>query len=206
MRTLFSPDDQKAQAYIRDQLAQGKELSHFLLKMIDFAKGNFTIYLPDFTPVELIDGFHSSLVLNEVYALEAAGDEATYSFQEEAALVQSFLQVEERYVIWENQFDRWGDSYIGEAGYIPKPFFLFNQTLYHFIDKASVSVTTILKTMVDLASYPSIIVLTRYSQEISHGMRMDEAQMTLLATSTVHVLVGSHDNETWLIWSKAKVD
>jgi hypothetical protein len=184
----------EALRYIRGQLEQGHALARALLASIPSMKQVVT-FVPDDVPVEALTDFQGG-------CLGDSRDSLTPAF----SVAQRYLRaaaIDRRYLICEHSFATTTDQFLERSR---APFFTHGSDVYIFLASGGVSSDDVHRTFGAGGHYPWIAVLTSLPADRpalrTHSQQSDDIVQTL-AQRADHILVGTYDEEGWLISSRA---
>jgi len=203
--------------YIRERLAEGKTLAHYLLEREDLPSGSVITCLPPNLPVETLEDF------NEGDKLER--DPATFRYRTEpdgsitrwepvpntdpwlASVVQEFLRGgPERLCIFENSPAAPGDPWLQSSDLQT---LTFDDEVYHFVsDRDAGKKKRILETIRGARSawllYGVMTFLSSAPDLSLEKGSIEQKALEALAQGAEKIIVGAYDGESCLIWQSSQ--
>ena len=200
--------------YMRERLAEGKTLAHYLLEREDLPSGSVITCLPQSVPVETLEDF------GEGYKLKR--DPATFRYHTEpdgsitrfepvpntdpwlVSVAQRFLRsASDRVCIFEHSSAAPGDPWLESS---PMRALFFEGEVYPFLsNKDAESEDMVLTTIRGAKSwlfYGAMTSLSSASDLPFDRGTVGRELLETLARRAEKIVVGAYDHESYLIWQK----
>jgi len=181
----------EAISYIRSQLGLGYSLAQHLLNL-PLEQGQVTTYLPALTSDEAKRSFDKGGVV----------DRSEEPLHKVVTLVSAFLREQVKgYAVFEGF---WRDRSLFATAK-EQHLFYEPEAIYYFASSANPDPVYIEAAVRAGRSYPYIGVLTSLPEgkpDIQSGTNVTSQQLRELASRAQHIVVGSYDDEGYLIWAR----
>ncbi len=178
--------------YIKEQLYQGRALSHNVLSFLDFNQSSIVTYLPPTINREAREIYHEG------------GKTSRKSVDEHVvALVLAHLSKRGKpYAIFEEPNARVDEPLVSS---FKEPFFVYKTDIYYFSPCRGREIEEAGHLVRMTNSYPAIGILTFLPEDvpdIEDRQVVNQGILEQLTQATVALLIGAYDNESWIIWNK----